>query len=256
MGGALAGALVATHALLSIKRPPLPWHVVPAGLAHGAILAIVAASVAWLAVDRGQTTRILSVPLAGWAGGLLSWVPLAYSLKLPPAPTPLWPNLLWGPFFNFGLVSALAVLGWAVLRQLWTRRLVVHLAVASVSAVLGSMWFWVAWASVDGFPFYWYEIPHGVTWGCFVALAAWSAVRRVPPPAAEARTQISRVAGVSPNRLQAGGRSAWTLVVRRRQRSRVEPGERQRFSSERPAPWRACEIAVRRVPFPAPPPFL
>lgn len=56
-------------------------------------------------------------------------------------------------------------------------RLEVHVAVGAAAGVLGSLPFWL---EIDE-GHQWYAAPHGVVWGCLVALGAWSAVRRERP---------------------------------------------------------------------------
>jgi hypothetical protein len=172
--GALGGALNAAHALW-LMPGDLHWHVVPAGLAHGGLLAAGSAWAAWLARDRPSGQRLLGIPLSGWCAGLLAWGPLSASLGFRFLPDPLW-QLLWYPFFELGLVASIAYAGWAVLGRLGSERLAVHVAIAVVAGVVGSSWWWLEFEKGDAWKFF----PlHGVVWGALVGAAAWRAARRV-----------------------------------------------------------------------------
>jgi hypothetical protein len=171
--GALGGALNAAHALWLLPRD-LQWHVVPAGMAHGGLLAAGAAWAAGLARERSLGQRLLGVPLSGWITGLVAWAPLCASLEFGFLPDPPW-LVVWSPFFQMGLATSIAYAGWAVLGGLRSVRLAVHVAIGVAAGVLGSAWWWIEWEKGDA----WRYFPlHGVTWGVLVGLAAWRAARR------------------------------------------------------------------------------
>ncbi|HET6438250.1 MAG TPA: hypothetical protein VFG59_09330 [Anaeromyxobacter sp.] len=168
--GGVGGALNATHALVLLgQKYEFAWHLVPAGFAHGALLAAVAFLAASLAHPLPLPGRLLGVPLAGWIAGFVAWGPLSASTGLRFLPEPPG-QLLLMPFFEMGLVASLAYAGWAVAGRLRSTRLFLHLAVGVSAGILGSATFWLAWENAAA----WKSFPlHGAVWGLWVGLATY-----------------------------------------------------------------------------------
>ena len=179
--GAIGGML---NACLCYAGLPIPvqersasfhWHIIPAGLAHGSLLAIVATGSALLVARRDWALRWAAVPLVGWLGGYLSWIPLDLSAFGNPLSKALaWPvfssnaiqSLLLAPFFYFGVVSAL-LYAWLLKRRSSTPRWG-DMAAASCAGAVGSLWWWSQWG-----PWY-FSLLHGGVWGCCVGWAVQS----------------------------------------------------------------------------------
>jgi hypothetical protein len=148
------------------------WHLVPAGAAHGAVLAALA--LVGHRVLRGApfAVRWLAGPIVGWLAGYLSWIPIAASIGAEHGPLGLvgWPfdgvqQALLAPFQGFGLVAAL---------YYWSRLLREHnpgpawaAQLAGVaSGALGSLWFWIEMET-------WYlSLLHGAVWGLLASQSA------------------------------------------------------------------------------------
>jgi hypothetical protein len=176
LAGAGAGTL---NAWLCYAKWPVPvtnvsfhWHVIPAGFAHGGLLAVTAMAAALLAAKLHPSWRYAALPVAGWVGGYLSWIPLQMSVFEDSFTHALvWPVAngdsalqgTWAPFFHFGLVSALYY-AWLMRRsrpwQVWA-----EVIAASCAGVFGSLWWWSSMGT-------WYFSPlHGIAWGCLVGSA-------------------------------------------------------------------------------------
>ena len=86
LAGGLGGGANATLCYLRIPVPiqdpaaTLQWHVIPAGCAHGALLALVAGAAFQWAERRSAAVQWCAVILVAWFGGYLAWIPLDLSL--------------------------------------------------------------------------------------------------------------------------------------------------------------------------------
>jgi len=150
--------------------PTFDWSIVPAGAAHGAILALVPFLLASVFRRSRLGWRLLSVPVAGWVGGWLAWAALfiLWSDGIGSWDALLWPSGefgWWGPFPYHGMVSALVALGLALFPHSTRGTTAIGLSVAS--GILGSLWFWI-----DIEP-WWFACLHGAIWGVLVGVA-WS----------------------------------------------------------------------------------
>jgi hypothetical protein len=180
--GALAGAV---NAWLCYSRLPVPveeytdfaWHLVPAGAAHGATLAL-CASLGWNWTRHfAWPKRIAAAVAMGWTAGFLSWQPLRMSIdnRLGWAAWPFdegWLGAFTSPLSTFGLVVCV----YCLMPAGWTRGVrvgVQSVLLASAAGALGSLWWWIGYG-----PWY-FSLLHGTIWGSAVGLASWtSAVRR------------------------------------------------------------------------------
>jgi len=185
--GAVAGAVNALHVLAQGGLEWHQWHLVPAGFAHGGLLAAIAACVAFLARNRPLWIRLVGVPVSGWLSGYLAGVPLWASIlagcDVCRGPFSM-DSLLWDPFFDrMGLVASIAYAGWALPGRQRSPRLVAYLAIGVTAGVLGSAQFWIAAVERQAWRFF---PPHGATWGVLVGLAAWRVARRLAPGSSSA----------------------------------------------------------------------
>jgi hypothetical protein len=181
------GAGGAVNAALCYLKLPVPvqestqaatfhWHIIPAGLAHGAILALVAI-VAFAAAERRTLMLAVSAtPVVAWCASYASWVPLRLSISGDPLLRVLiWPveegphfeSTVLGPLSGFGGVAGLLYLFLLLAGRAADRR-PVAIVLAGLAGALGSLWWWVEWET------WYFSVLHGSVWGCLVGLAlAW-----------------------------------------------------------------------------------
>jgi hypothetical protein len=187
--GGLGGGLNATLCVLGWPVPvasaSFRWHLIPAGAAHGALLALAAIAGVAASWRTGHSLRRwFAVPIVGWVGGYASWIPMEMSVfgrSLRAAVA--WPAggdlfslaVIWNPLVYFGGVSALLYL-WlsSAAARHSAGRIVVG---AAIAASLGSLLWWIEWS-----PWY-FSLLHGGLWGVLVGVAA---VRRDRSPTARA----------------------------------------------------------------------
>jgi hypothetical protein len=151
--GALAGVANAWLCYAGIPIPVDPhadfeWHIIPAGAAHGALLAAFAFGAATLLNAWPLAIRLTAAVPLGWFAGYASWLPLNRSLDeswrktmLWPFKQSGWPDALWAPFAYFGLVAVLYYL-WLATRGRNACRLWASVTAACAAGTLGSLWFW------------------------------------------------------------------------------------------------------------------
>lgn len=179
VAGGLGGGL---NAALCVLGWPVPvadvatfrWHLIPAGMAHGALLALVAVTGALAARGIGVSPwRWLAIPAAGWLAGYASWIPMEMSifgrsflraLTWPAASDRFSLAIVWSPLVYFGGVSALLCL-WLTARHRERPRWL-NVVGGVAAAVGGSLCWWIEWR-----PWY-FSVLHGVTWGSLVGFAA------------------------------------------------------------------------------------
>ena len=186
--GLLGGAGGAINALLCyLKFPvdtgphvPFPWHIIPAGGAHGALLAAIAAGCASAVWNQRAWMRWAAAPVVGWLSGWLSWIPLQLCLhpEVGINKAPLWPfvgnnfkETAWGLWQYFGLVGMLCFVGLQLLRRASPARRRPFLAVGIISGCLGSLWWWIEMK-----PWY-FSLIHGTIWGSLVGYGVWKSQR-------------------------------------------------------------------------------
>ena len=170
------------------------WHIIPAGVLHGMLLAVIGVGTASLLRKRPVFLRWLVLPLVGWVAGWLSWVPVQISLNLGSSNLEvllnlgfIWAALVWPlsstgpamerlllPWFVFGLVSLLycGVLALGP-RSFSSRSLPLCILLGVLSGSLGCLLFWVA---LPGVPKYLSPL-HGTIWGSLVGFGVWRAVK-------------------------------------------------------------------------------
>lgn len=170
--GGFGGALNAAHCWVTLPDCKFAWHIVPAGAAHGALLALIAAIFSALFYERALAARLAVLPLMGWLAGCISFAVLNLSLDWHWDMYAFWkkPGDIYWPFQAFGLVAASAFLGWAVFRRLRAPRLVHHLLIAIFAGMAGSLWWWISMESHH----WYYSLLHGIVWGSAVGLGVWS----------------------------------------------------------------------------------
>ena len=176
--GAVGGGLNATLCVLGWPVPvasaSFRWHLIPAGAAHGALLAL--AAIAGVVASRragDSLWRWFAAPIVGWLGGYASWVPLEMSvlgrslsqaIVWPAGSGPLSLAFIWNPLIYFGSVSALLYLWLA--SAVARRSPKITVVGAALAASLGSLWWWIEWGP-------WYlSLLHGGVWGTLVGFAA------------------------------------------------------------------------------------
>lgn len=175
LAGGIGGAI---NAWLCLARLPVPvyddpefrWVIVPGGMLHGACLAVIAFIGALATSVLRPLPRLAMVVPIGWVSGYLSWIPLNHWVF-----KETWGNsliwvfrdnslgaVLWGPYVQFGLVSALYFLGLSFGCQ--RRRRLTCIFYGVCAGVLGSLWWWVEFKP-------WYiALIHGTIWGLFVSM--------------------------------------------------------------------------------------
>jgi hypothetical protein len=190
--GALGGGVNAwlCYARLPVAvsdNPDFAWHLIPAGAVHGGVLAFAAFGAGMLLCTRRLRTRLAVAPPLAWVAGFVAWIPLNRSAFQQPWPESFswalregWGPALLGPLQYFGFVALLYYLAVALFLAR-ERRLAVHVSVAAVAGVAGSLWWWITIG-----PWY-FSALHGAIWGTLVGVGAWAAsqidgasVRRFP----------------------------------------------------------------------------
>ncbi len=179
--GGVAGAINATLCYLQwpvpVREPAVNtfhWHVVPAGFAHGATLAL--AAVLGLILARGLRAPIrwCGLVVVAWVAGYLSWIPLDLSVSTHSVSQALaWPadaesplvSALWSPLLYFGGVAGMFYAWGLLLEHRRVRRPWGTILAAGTAGTLGSLWWWIEWG-----PWY-FSLLHGSLWGCLVGLA-------------------------------------------------------------------------------------
>lgn len=156
------------------------WTIIPAGAAHGALLALCVMAGVILLQRRPRTLQWLGILLAGWLTGWLSFIPIhlyilsvgSTALTRADLLKALWPyeatiGTLWAPYSTFGLVALFSFGGLILWRPLTTPRLSRQLLIGSLSGTAGSLWWWSVYGP-------WYLcLLHGTIWGSLVGLGVW-----------------------------------------------------------------------------------
>ena len=149
------------------------WHVIPAGFAHGAMLALIAVAGLQFVEGRRAALRWCGAPIVAWFAGYASWIPLDISVANRSFVQHLsWPaegessliSVLWSPLPYFGGVAGLLYLS-LLLAGRAAGRPWVAIAASITAGTLGSLWWWIEWG-----PWY-FSLLHGSTWGVLVGLA-------------------------------------------------------------------------------------
>lgn len=181
-GGAInAWLCYAKIPVAAAENEHFKWHVIPAGAAHGAILALVTVGCASWLLHRDLAARLLVAPFIGWGAAYLSWIPLNRSAFDDPWLKSLawpfggdWIHGIFMVFAYFGLVTVIYYL-WLVTGGLARRALGVHLICACAAGILGSLWWWISWKP-------WFlSLIHGTIWGMLVGYGTCIAVRAATP---------------------------------------------------------------------------
>lgn len=171
----LGGALNAAHCLifLSSREPSLKWHLVPAGALHGLVLAAVPVLLAFYLENKNVLARVLGLLAAGYFSGWISWIFLGWSLEGKWDVSYLWVpfrsgfsagDSLISPFSCFGLVGSFYYLFLAGFHKIREPKIPIHVLIAAVSGMAGSLWFW---SEIK--PLY-FSVLHGAVWGIFTGL--------------------------------------------------------------------------------------
>ena len=195
--GLLGGISGAINAWLCLAKLPVPvdvtinvfnstlfqWHLIPAGFAHGALLAVIAVWFSTLVWSQSALVRWILLPVVGWLSGWISYIPLDFSLVTDKGiifAHLFWPlrggdfkEAVFGLWQYFGIVSAVYYLCLNLGRRLSDRRLIVHLAIATLSGSLGSLWWWIEFK-----PWY-FSVIHGMIWGSLVGFGVWKSQREI-----------------------------------------------------------------------------
>ena len=164
------------------------WTIIPAGLCHGALLAVVFVACTLILRTRPRVQQWVGLPLTGWVAGWLSFIPIHLYIKSLPvgigdaklSPREVlqvfWPfersvGSLWAPYTSFGLVAVAYYALLILCRQLSTPSLFRHLLMGSVSAAAGSLWWWITYR-----PWY-FSLLHGAVWGSLIGFGVWKSQR-------------------------------------------------------------------------------
>ena len=183
--GLLGGIGGAINAWLCYAKFPVPankyiddfpWHIIPAGAVHGAILAAISVGFAVLFWERRSLTRWVGLLAIGWLSGYLSYLPLNLSLFIPSEknvfralilPFGSLREALLMPYQTFGFVAFSCYFFLNICRQLFNKRLPVHLFIGILSGCVGSLWWWIVCE-------HWYlSLLHGTIWGALVGYGFW-----------------------------------------------------------------------------------
>ncbi len=192
LGGAVNAVLCYLHMPTAIISPgivglnadqtasfPFPWHVIPAGALHGALLVLGSVGCARLCWNLRFKIKVTGLVITTWVVGWLSFIPLRVSVfheSWREAVTwPLasglagWLDALRAPVTSFGLVAGVYYLLLAVCRQLTARSRSWQMVMGAASGVLGSLYWWAS------FHRWYFSVLHGVIWGALVGYGVWAA---------------------------------------------------------------------------------
>jgi hypothetical protein len=168
------------------------WHILPAGIVHGGLLALITIGSALVLWKRSLRARWAGIPLVGWIAGWLSSIPIQLyigstslgvgdpGLTWQKAWRVIWPfefslQSVWMPFCEFGLVAVVYHIGLLLYRRRSPMGLAAHLLLATLSGILGSLWWWAGWE-----PWY-FSLLHGPIWGSLVGFGAWKSRQFASP---------------------------------------------------------------------------
>ena len=175
--GGLGGAINVW--LCYVKLPGVPpyftgfkSHIMLAGMAHGALLALIPVTSAWLLRSKRWWVNMLAIPIVGWVSGWLSFIPFdAYFGRSFHLVTLVWPFFrpLWTPYAYFGLVGGLYYLLLNIERLLSGNAILRHMFWGSFGGFLGSLGWWAF------FKPWWFSLIHGTIWGSLVGFGVWKA---------------------------------------------------------------------------------
>ncbi len=195
--GLLGGIGGAINAWLCYVKFPVPAAnsmsfrgvVIPAGAAHGALLALVCIGMGTTLSYSNRLLRWMGPLLVGWVAGWLSYIPLQlFKITAIPFNTPglsiydilkalTWPlqglkvETVWMPYQFFGLVGVVYAGVLVLSRSCMKQRLLAHLLMGSLSGSLGSLWWWMTWKPWD------FSFLHGTIWGSLVGFGVWKSQR-------------------------------------------------------------------------------
>lgn len=177
-----------------------PW-IVPAGFAHGALLALASVLLADFFLGKPLPAQIAGLAFAGWLAGWLSFIPIQLYIDVGSSESPMpflasaaaprypafsdvvkalrWPfssgfrDALYVPYIYFGLVAVV----YCFLSALFRRNakplsLAACMGMCSLSGILGSLWWWIQWD-----PWY-FSLLHGAVWGSLVGYGLWESRKK------------------------------------------------------------------------------
>lgn len=173
VGGAVNAFLCFARIPVAVPdNPSFRWVVVPGGMLHGAVLALIPVLAAVAMKCRPSWVKLVLAPVLAWVAGYLSWIPLSrWAADETWSRSLVWPfrhvsfDTIWWPFCHFGLVSIIYFLclslGGVKRHMKW------HVAYGVSAGVLGSLWWWTLWHR------WYFALIHGAIWGILVGLAAY-----------------------------------------------------------------------------------
>lgn len=177
LAGALGGAINAylCYAKIPVDVAFFKWHIIPAGAAHGALIVLITLLLSRFFYSKDIFWRWLGVFLTGYLAGGISWTAIRTSIDEKFTVETLWfidregvLDALLGPFQTFGFVALGFSFYLIILRQSRHLRWEIHLMASTLSAIIGSLWFWAS------FGFWYLSFLHGIIWGVPVGFAVWA----------------------------------------------------------------------------------
>ncbi len=169
--GGLGGLINALWSYLAfIKDDILQWHILIAGLFHGALIAFFVFFYQQLFIRKKIILKYMNALPFSWIAGYISYFPLALSISpsnfLSDVYLTFSLEYLYWPLQSFGLVVGV----FAILALIFDKKLVTHriilIPVGIVSGILGSLWFWL---SINK-SFWHFSVFHGSIWGILTGL--------------------------------------------------------------------------------------
>ncbi len=166
--------------------------ILPAGFMHGALLALATVFLTVIFLNSVFTVRLAGIVAVGWLAGWFSYIPLwLYMHSNGPYPEALtwaavfdavrWPlqhdswEALYMPYMSFGLAAAVYYALLALIqKKINPRSAVFFTVIGSLSGVLGSLWWWMA------FKPWWFSLLHGAIWGSLVGIGLWESQKKQP----------------------------------------------------------------------------
>ena len=175
--GALAGAVngFLCYAGIPSVVPDTQFSrtIILAGSIHGAILVSIIFCFIFLFYNRPVWARFLGAIACGYVSGWLSFIPIRLSINnawnfqaffqaFAWVSANDFREMLWVPFVFWGLVGFLYFSFLIFSRMLNSRKIGMHILIASLSGILGSLPWWIQFK-----PWY-FSLIHGTIWGVAV----------------------------------------------------------------------------------------
>jgi hypothetical protein len=179
LGGGLNGLLCYLGFLVDYD---LDWHIVLAGVGHGAMCVLVPLVLLKVLHKYGRVLSWLGAGIAGYVAGWLSGTAVSLSLGWPTWIEALtWPlqeassivEIIVWPFEFLGIGGTLYYIGIMFLTRFAVRGLGLYVLVGILSGSASYVWFWDSMGWLGAAHPWLLGLTHGGAWGALVGLGTW-----------------------------------------------------------------------------------